>query len=141
MKLHTVHAEASPTRPSRTHEARRLPDLPGVQDRQKGRVDEQGLWFANEVAQYSAPHGLQETAQLSDPAVQGGRGEAYHPRKEVREEPRSVAQEGPLAFQTPELLEQGEGYDLRIRKLLEALVALSVGVDVLVDVVHQAEQN
>jgi hypothetical protein len=42
---------------------------------------------------------------------------------------------------TPELLKEGKGYDLRVRKLLQTLVAPTVGVNVLVDVIHQAEQD
>src|SRR5215212_6638589 len=73
--------------------------------------------------------------------MEGRRGEADHTGEEMGEEPRSVAQEGALTLYAPQLLKQGEGYDLRVRQLLQARVAPTVGVNVLVDVVHQAEQN
>jgi hypothetical protein len=61
--------------------------------------------------------------------------------KEVSEEFRSVAQGGALALRAPQLLKESKGYDLRVRKLLQALVAPSVEIEVLVEIVHQAEQN
>ncbi len=40
-----------------------------------------------------------------------------------------------------ELLEEGEGYDLRIRELFEGLVASTFGVELVVGVVYSAKQN
>jgi hypothetical protein len=73
--------------------------------------------------------------------MQGGRSEADHPGEEVGEEPGSIAQEGALTLHAPQLLKQREGYDVRVRKLLQALVTPTVRVDVLVEIVHQAEQD
>jgi hypothetical protein len=50
--------------------------------------------------------------------MEGRRGEADYTREEMGEESRSVAQEGALTLYAPQLLKQGEGFDLRVRKLL-----------------------
>lgn len=57
------------------------------------------------------------------------------------EEPLGIAQEGPLALGAPKLLEERKGKDLRIRELLERLVALAPWVDEDVGVVDEAEQD
>jgi hypothetical protein len=44
-------------------------------------------------------------------------------REEVDEETLGVAQEGAFALHTPQLLKEGDGYDLRVGELLERLVA------------------
>jgi hypothetical protein len=68
--------------------------------------------------------------------------EAHDPREQMREEPGDFAQESALALDAPQLLEEGEeGYDLRVRELLEGLVASSSRVEPVVGIVHWAEQN
>ena len=52
----------------------------------------------------------------------------HHSRKQVREEAGSFAQERALALDTPQLLKEDEGYDLRVRELLEGLVVLPLGL-------------
>jgi hypothetical protein len=42
--------------------------------------------------------------------------ETHNPREQVREEPLGVAQERAFAFHTPQLLEEGESDDLRVRE-------------------------
>ncbi len=59
----------------------------------------------------------------------------------MREEPGDLAQEGALGLDTSKLLEEREGYDLRIREFLEGLVVATFGVEVVVGVVYSAKQN
>ena len=42
----------------------------------------------------------------------------HHPGEQVREEPGSLAQERALALDTPQLLKEGEGYDLESESTL-----------------------
>jgi hypothetical protein len=112
-----------------------------MQHLKQGRVDDQGLRIAYQLIQDGTPQGLEEAPQLADTTVQRGRMEAYDPREEVREEPGSLAQEGAARLHASKLLEEGEGYDLRIREFLEGLVASPFGVEPVVNVVHSAEQN
>ena len=56
----------------------------------------------------------------------GGSGE------QVREKAGDLAQEGTLGFNTSKLLEEREGYDLRVRELLEGLVVTSFGTEPVV---------
>ena len=68
--------------------------------------------------------------------------EPCHPREQVREEPLGISQEGAFALHAPQLLEQGEGDDLRVRKPLYGLVAVSAaGVEMDVSVVDEAEED
>jgi hypothetical protein len=53
----------------------------------------------------------------------------HHTGEQVREESLSVAQEGALALDATELLEERERDDLRVREPLERLVASSVWVE------------
>ena len=62
--------------------------------------------------------------------MERGGGEAEDPWEEVGEKPGSLAQEGALGLQPPELLEEGEGYDLRVGEPLEGGVAWPFGVEV-----------
>jgi hypothetical protein len=62
-------------------------------------------------------------------------------REQVTEEAANLAQERTLGLNTSKLLKEGKGYDLRVRKLLEGLVASPFRVELVVDVVHSAEQN
>jgi hypothetical protein len=49
--------------------------------------------------------------------MEGGRVKTHHFGEQIREEPGSLAQERALALDAPQLLKEGEGYDLRIREL------------------------
>src|SRR5829696_3059191 len=46
-----------------------------------------------------------------------------------------------ITHQTSKLLEERQGYDFRVRELLERLVAVGGGVEQRVNVIHQAEQD
>jgi hypothetical protein len=60
----------------------------------------------------------------------------------VREEAFAVAQEGAFALHTPQLLEERQGDDLRVRKPLYGFVASSaVGVEMDVSIVHEAKED
>ena len=91
--------------------------------------------------QDGAPQGLQEASELAYPPMQRRGVKTYDPREQVREEAFGVAQEGTFGFHASKLLEEGEGYDLRIRELFEGLVASPFGIEPIVDVVYSAEQN
>jgi hypothetical protein len=112
-----------------------------VQDRKKRRVDDEGLGVADQLGQDGTAQGLQETPQLPHPAVQRGGVHPRHSREKVREEPLGVAQEGSLALDAPQLLEERQRQDLGVREPLERLVGSTVGVEQRVGVVHEAEQD
>ena len=59
----------------------------------------------------------------------------------MREEAGDLTQEGAFGTCASKLLEEGEGYDLRVREFFEVLVATAFGVEPVVDVVYSAEQN
>ena len=63
-----------------------------------------------------------------------------HAGEQVREEPLGVAQERAARFDAPQLLEEGQGDDLRVRELLERFVAAPPGVEQRVGVVYEAEE-
>jgi hypothetical protein len=65
----------------------------------------------------------------------------YHPREQMREEPLDIAQEGTLGLHAPQLLQEGEGYDFRVREPLERFVAPPFRVEESVGVVDEAEQD
>jgi hypothetical protein len=65
--------------------------------------------------------------------------EAYHSREQVREKPLDLAQEGALGLDTPKLLEESEGYDLRVGEFFEGLVVVPFGIEPVVSVVYLAE--
>lgn len=52
---------------------------------------------------------------------------ADHAGEEVGEKALGVAQERALTLRAAQLLEEGEGQDLRVRKSLEGLVTLGAG--------------
>ena len=94
-----------------------------MQNRKQGRVDDEGLGFSHQLGQDGAPQGLKVAPELAYPPVQRGGMELYDSREQVREKPGDLAQEGTLGLNTPKLLEEGEGDDLRVREPLERLVA------------------
>ena len=59
----------------------------------------------------------------------------------MREEPFCVSQEGAFALHAPQLLEECQGDDLRVRESLEGSVASSARVEQHISVVHEAEEN
>ena len=65
----------------------------------------------------------------------------HHPREQVGEEPLGVAQEGAFALHAPQLLEEGEGDDFRVREALEGFVAAAAWVEKSVSVVDEAEEH
>ncbi len=70
-----------------------------------------------------------------------GRVHPHHPGEQVREEPLRLWQERAFALPAPQLLEEGQGDDLRVRESLYGFVAPSaMGVKVGVSVVDEAEE-
>jgi hypothetical protein len=67
----------------------------------------------------------------------------HDPGEQVREEAGdlTLTQEGAFGLHASKLLEEGEGYDLRVREFFEVLLATALGVEAVVDVVYSAEQN
>jgi hypothetical protein len=66
----------------------------------------------------------------------------HNSRKQVREEPLGIAQKRALALGAPQLLEERERDDLRVREALYGFVASSaVGVEIGVGVVDEAEED
>jgi len=61
--------------------------------------------------------------------------------EQVGEEPLGVAQERAVAFYAPQLLEEGEGDDFRVREALYGFVAAGTGVEMGVSVVDEAKQH
>jgi hypothetical protein len=61
--------------------------------------------------------------------------------EQLREEPLEVAQKGTFALYASELLEERQGYDLRVRELLERLVAVRVGIEEGIGVVGEAKKH
>ncbi len=66
---------------------------------------------------------------------------SHHPREQMREEPLDIPQEGALRLHAPQLLEERQGDDLRVREPLEGLVVSSTGVEQHVSIVHEAEED
>src|SRR5215217_2883700 len=112
MKLHTIDAEASPPYPRTSGETRALRNLPGVQNRKQSRVDEQSLWVSDHLGENIAAQRLQEAPELPHPSMERGRVQPYHSGEKVREEPLCISQERAFALHSPQLLQEGEGYDL-----------------------------
>jgi hypothetical protein len=73
--------------------------------------------------------------------MERGRVQPYHPGEQVGEEPLGVAQERALAFHAPQLLEEGEGDDFRVREALYGLVASGTGVEMGVSIVDEAKEH
>jgi hypothetical protein len=65
-----------------------------------------------------------------------------YPREQLREEALGIPQERAFALHAPQLLQEGEGDDLGVRKPLYGLVASSAaGVEEAVGVVYEAEKH
>src|SRR5215212_6729094 len=69
------------------------------------------------------------------------KGGALRPGEQVRQKPLGVAQKGALGLHAPQLLQEGQGDDLRVREPLEPLVAPPIGVEPRVGIVDEAEEN
>jgi len=107
----------------------------------QSRVDDHGLGVADEIGKDRTPQGLQEMAQLPDPAVQRRRPKPHDSGEQMREKPFDVAQEGTLGLNSSKLLQEGEGYNLRVRELLQGFVMLRFRIEDLISVVYDTEQN
>ena len=97
-------------------------------NRKQRRVGDQGLRVAHELRQDRTPQGLQKAPLPLHAAVQRG-GESHRAGEQVGEEALCIAQEGALALHAAQLLQEGESYDLRVRKPLYGLVASCLRVD------------
>src|SRR5829696_2483201 len=143
VQLNSIDAEASPTYPRGSIETRRLPDLARMENFEQGRVYEQGFRIAHQLGEDLAAQGL-HSKRLSfltrrcneegcSPTTPGNRCEKNR---------WASRKEGAFALHAPQLLEQGEGEDLRVRKPLYGLVAPSAaGVEEAVGVVNEAEKH
>src|SRR5919112_1616834 len=114
MELHPVDAESAPPYPRRSTESQALRNLPGMQNRKQRGVDQQALRISHQLPEDLPSQRLQVAPELANPAMERGRGESPHPWEQMREEPLYVPQERALALGTPQLLEEGKRYDLRI---------------------------
>ena len=83
-----------------------------MQNRKQRRVDNQGLRFAYQLGQDLFAQGLKVAPELAYPPMEGGGVKTHHSGEQVREEAGNFAQERALALDTPQLLKEGEGYDL-----------------------------
>ncbi len=125
MELHTIDAEGTPPYPRASGETRALRNLSGVQNRQQSRVDEQRVRVSDHLGEDVAAQGLQKAPELPQAPMKRGRVHPHHPGEQVREEPLRVSQERAFALHAPQLLEEGQGDDLRVRESLEGFVAPS----------------
>jgi hypothetical protein len=73
--------------------------------------------------------------------VEGGRGQTDHAGEQVREESLGVAQEGTLALDAAQLLEERERQDLGVRKPLEPFVAPGAGVEVRIGIASRRQNT
>jgi hypothetical protein len=130
-QLDAMEGQGAPPDPRCPLQTGRLRDLPGLQDPKQRRVDDQGLRVAHELRHQRAPKGLQVELY----AERGRGGEARkggedrsRARQKVREEPLGIAQERALGVDAPQLLDEGQAQDLRVRELLKGLVSVPLGV-------------
>src|SRR5215207_986396 len=145
MQLHAVDRKGAPPYPRSSRRgippACRLRNLARMQNLQQSGVYEQGLRISYELGDDLSPQELQVAPEFPHPPVQRRRMQPYHARKQVREEPLSVAQEGALGLHPSQLLEECKRDHLRVREALYGLVELSTGVEQRVSVVHEAEKD
>src|SRR5215207_7808340 len=141
VKLHSVEGERSPPNPCCSLKPSRLLYLARMQYLKERGVYKEGLGLSDQLGDDLFPQGLKEAPELPHPPMQRGGVHPHYPREEVDEETLQVAQEGTFALHTPKLLEERQGYDFRVRELLERLVAVGGGVEQRVNVIHQAEQD
>jgi hypothetical protein len=65
VQLHPVDAERTPPHPRRSRETRALRDLPGVQNREQSRVDQQRLRVADHLGEDVTAQGLQKAQNFA----------------------------------------------------------------------------
>src|SRR5215207_126398 len=141
VQLEPVDTEGAPPHPRRSLEACRLRNLSGMQHLKQRRVHNERLRITDEVRYHRTPQGLQMAPEPANASMERGGMHTCHVREQMNKESLNVAQERPLALDAPQLLEERKGKDLRVRKLLERLVALPLRVEKGVSVVHQTEQD
>jgi hypothetical protein len=112
-----------------------------MQNRKQSRVNEQRLWLADHLGEDLPPEGLQKAPELAHPPMKRGRMKPHHPGEKVREEPLCIPQEGALALDAAQLLEERERDDLGIREALYGLLASGAGVEEGVGIVDEAEEH
>jgi hypothetical protein len=112
-----------------------------MQNRKQRRIDQQALRISYQLFEDGAPQRLQVTPELANPAVERRRVNAQHPREQMREKSLGIAQERALALDAPQLLQEGERDDLRVRKALYGLVVPSFRIENGVRVVDEAEKH
>lgn len=112
-----------------------------MQNTEQRRIDDEGLGLTDQLGHHLSAQGFQETPEPPETAMEGRRSKTHHTREQVREEPLGVAQTRPFTLHAPQLLEECEGYDLRVRELLERCVASSARVEVGVGIIYEAEQH
>lgn len=95
-----------------------------MQRAEQSGVDQKGLRIAHQLADDLPPEGLQKAPELAYPPMERGRVKPHDPGEQVREKSLGVSQEGALGLHAPQLLQESEGDDLRVREPLEPLVAL-----------------
>src|SRR5215210_454269 len=141
MQLHSIDGERSPPHPRRSLKALRLRNLARVQYFQERGVDEEGLGLSNQLGQDLPAQWLKVASESPHAPMQRGGVHPRDAREEVDKETLEVAQEGAFALGAPQLLEECQGDDLRVRELLERGVALPPRVEEGVGVIHEAEQD
>ena len=141
MQLHPVDREGAPPYPRGSRKARRLRNLPRMENFQERRVYKQGFRLAYQLREDLPPQRFQEAPELSHPPVQRGRVKPRYAREQVRKEPLGVAQERAFALYPSELLEEREGDDLGVRKPLYGLVLSRTGVEQRIGVIYEAEEH
>jgi hypothetical protein len=112
-----------------------------MQRGEQGGVDQKGFRIAYQLAEDLPAQGLQKAPELPHPAVQRGRVKPHDPGEQVGEEPLSIAQKGALGLHASKLLQEGKGYDLRVREPLYGFVASPFRVEEGVGVVDEAKQD
>jgi hypothetical protein len=73
--------------------------------------------------------------------MERGRVQPHYFREQVREESLGVPQKRALRLHAPQLLEECQGDDLRVRKALYGFVVSSAGVEMGVSVVDETEED
>ena len=112
-----------------------------MQNRQQSRIDDQGFGLSHQFGQDGAAQVLQEAPELAHSTVERGGMKADDSRKQVREKPGELAQEGAFGFYPSKLLKEREGEDLGVREMLERGVVSCSWVEMGVSVIDLAEQD
>jgi hypothetical protein len=68
--------------------------------------------------------------------------QSHYAREQVREEPRCVPEEGSLALQATQLLEESQRQHLRVREALERAIGIrAAGVEEVIGIIDETEQH